>query len=194
VRIFIGTLLSAANQDVSDRLSARIVGACPGVVRRVPPRSAHITHAFLGEVDEALVNIGIADLREFLRSLAPVPFRLGRPEVLRAGREPRLVLAKLEEGGAEVSGITRRIVDRLRLQPALAGIAPARSPHVTLARFRRGAGSKDAIAVAGVIASSGAEAPWVEDRLDEVQWVRSELTPSGPLYEVLARAPAGGLA
>ena len=146
---------------------------------------------FLGDVDNALVEVVSADLEELLRSMAPVPFRLGRLEVLSAGREPRLVLANVESGGAEISGVTQRILDRLRRHAALAKVPPARSPHVTLARFRRGSRSDDARQVTEWLRRAGAEALWQEDRLDEVQLLQSELTPAGPVYTVVARAPAG---
>ena len=192
MRAFIGTFLSAANQGVAEAFGAWLADASVGVLRPVPPRSAHITHAFLGDVDDALLDAVTADLQELLRSVASVPFRLGRPEILRAGREPRLVLAKVDAGGAEVSDVSRRIVDRLRQHPALAGIAPARSPHVTLARFRRGAGSSEARHVTELLGGARIVALWQKDGLDEVQLVRSELTSKGPVYEVVARARARG--
>jgi 2'-5' RNA ligase len=191
VRAFIGTLLSAANQDVSDSFGARIADASRGALRPVPPRSSHITHMFLGDVDDALVEIVTADLEELLRSVAPVPFRLGRLEILGARREPRLVLANAESEGAGISGVTQRILDRLRRHAGLAQVLPARSPHVTLARFRRGAGADDARWVTDWLRGAGTEALWQEDRLEEVQFLHSELTPSGPIYTVVARAPAG---
>jgi RNA 2',3'-cyclic 3'-phosphodiesterase len=194
VRAFIGTFLSSANQGVSDAFGRRLADASLSLLRPVPPRSAHITHAFLGDVDDALVEVVIGNLLDLLRSIAPVPFRLGRPELLRAGREPRLLLAKVEAGAAEVSDVTRRIVDRLRQHAALAGIAAARSPHVTLARFRRGAGSKDTSQSGNILANPHADPDWAEDRLDEIQLIQSELTPRGPVYQVVARAPAGRVA
>jgi RNA 2',3'-cyclic 3'-phosphodiesterase len=193
VRAFIGTLLSPANQAVSDAFGRRIADATLGMLRPVPPRSAHITHVFLGDVDEANVEAVTIELQELLRSIPAVQFRLGRPEILLAGREPRLVLARVEAGGPQVSDVTRRIVNRLRRHVALACSA-ARSPHVTLARFRRSAGSREASQVSSLLASPHAAPDWTDDRLDEVQLIQSDLTPGGPVYKVVARAPSGRLA
>jgi 2'-5' RNA ligase len=192
MRAFIGTLLSEANQDMAEAFAAKLVRKSGGVLRPVPLRSAHVTHVFLGDVDEPLARFVIRDLQQLMTSLAPVPFRLGEPEVLRTGREPRLVHAKVDEGGRAVSAVTHRIVEQVRRQPALASIAPARSPHVTLARFRRRACAADATRVFDLIAELGPEPRWQADELRTIELIRSELTPAGPVYTVVARAPAGG--
>ena len=192
MRAFIATLLSDANQAVSDGFGVRIGAASGGILRPVPARSSHITHVFLGEVDDARAAIVVADLQEAMARLAPVPFELGRPEVLRAGREPRLVLAHVDAGRAGVLAVTQQVVDCLRSDPAFGGLGPARSPHVTLARFRRGTGPTEAGRVTELLTGSQIEAGWRADRFEEVQLVRSELTPKGPIYEVVGRARAGG--
>ena len=190
MRAFIGTLLSVTNQDAADAFGARIAEESRGTLRPVPRRSSHITHVFLGEVGVELATIIAADLENLVAPLARVPFRLGPAEVLRGGREPRLVLAHVDAGRAEVADVTRGIVDRLRRHSAVAALSPARSPHVTLARFRPGSGP-EAKLVAEWLGRPGAGPAWQEDGLDEVQLIRSELTPNGPIYEVVARARAG---
>lgn len=188
MRAFIGTLLSAANQDVSDTFGARIAAASQGILRPGPRRSSHITHVFLGEIDDRLVTAITTDLDDLMAPLARVPFRLGHAEVLRSGREPRLVLTHVDTGRVDVADMARKIVDRLRRHRELAALAPARSPHVTLARFRRGAGPVEARLVTELLGRPRDDPPWYEDGLDEIQLVRSELTPTGPIYEVVARA------
>jgi 2'-5' RNA ligase len=160
-------------------------------VRPVPRGSAHLTHAFLGEVDEALAEVITRDIEEVMTTVAPETFQLGRPELLCAGREPRLVLAPVTVGRMAVEAVTRAIVDRLRRQPAFGRLAPPRSAHVTVARFRRGAGMRDATQVAGLFAGPEIALAWQPDCLAEVQLVRSELTQGGPVYGVVARAGAG---
>ena len=188
MRAFIGSLLSAPNQDVADTFGARIADASRGILRPVPRRSAHITHVFLGEIDDRLATAIAADLDALMAPLARVPFRLGHAEVFRGGREPRLVLAHVDAGRVEVADVARKIVDRLRRHAELAALAPARSPHVTLARFRRGAGPVEARLVTALLGRPRDDPPWHEDGLDEIQLVRSELTPTGQIYEVVARA------
>jgi len=188
VRAFIGSLLSAPNQDVADTFGARIADASRGILRPVPRRSAHITHVFLGEIDDGLATAIAADLDALMAPLARVPFRLGHAEVFRGGREPRLVLAHVDAGRAAVADVARKVVDRLRRHADLAALAPARSPHVTLARFRRGAGAVEARLVTDLLGRPREDPLWHEDGLEEIQLVRSGLTPRGPIYEVVARA------
>jgi len=192
VRAFIGTFLSVANQEAADTFGVRIVEASRGGLRPVPRRSSHITHVFIGEVGEELATVIAADLDNLLTPLARVPFRLGRPEVIRGGREPRLVLAPVDVGRALLADVARQIADRLRRHASLAALAPARSPHVTLARFRRGATPGDARLVMDWLGRPEIDPSWHWDALDEIQLVRSDLTPKGPLYEVVARARPRG--
>jgi 2'-5' RNA ligase len=190
VRAFIGTLLSSANQDVSDGFEARVTGESRGILRAIPARSAHVTHVFLGDVDAAVAREVAEDLRGVMALLGAVPFTLGRPEVLRAGRDPRLVHARVDRGGREVSQVTQRIVERVRRHPSLVTVSPARSPHVTLARFRRGSGTRDADRVEELLATIDTGPQFQDDRLDGVELIQSELTPKGPIYKVVARAAA----
>ena len=192
MRAFIGTFLARINQDALDAFGGRVADLSGRVLRPVPPRSGHFTHLFLGELDEPLTAAIARDLVEVMAEVAAAPFQLGRPELLCAGREPRLVLAHLEGGRQAVEAVTRAVVDRVRRQPSLGELAPSRRPHVTLARFRRGAGPRDAGRVAELLASAQIGPVWQPDCLAEVQLVRSELTPAGPIYEVVARARAIG--
>jgi 2'-5' RNA ligase len=191
MRAFIATFLSDANQAVSDMFGARAAELSQRVLRPVPPRSSHLTHVFLGEIGEAVVAAVIRDLDEVMTGIAPVPFCLGQPALLRGGREPRLVFAQLEAGREAAEAVTRAIADRVRRQPALGHVEPSRSAHATLARFRRGAGSRETALVAELLATSQIATAWQPDALAEVQLVRSELTSNGPVYRVVAKARAG---
>jgi 2'-5' RNA ligase len=191
MRAFVGTLLSRANQDAADDFGARAAGLSGRALRPVPPQSAHLTHVFLGEIDEAVAAVISRELADALASLAPVPFQLGRPEVLRAGREARLVLAPVETGREQIGAMTRAVAACVRRQPMLARVQPSPSAHVTLARFRRGAGPREAALVADLLASAQIAPAWQPDSVAEVQLIRSDLTSNGPVYRVVARAPAG---
>ena len=191
MRAFIGTFLSAANQDALDAFGARTADLSDRVLRPVPRRSAHLTHVFLGEIDEMLTAAVSADLDHVMTRLAAVPFQLGRAELLDAGHEPRLVLARVNAGRQAVAAVTLAVIGRLRRHPSLGPLTPPRSPHVTVARFRRGAGRRDAALVAELLASSLVTLAWEPDSLAETQLVQSELTPGGPVYGVVARARAG---
>jgi 2'-5' RNA ligase len=190
VRAFIGTFLSSTAQNAAETFARRLAAQSNDAVRPVPTQSAHITHAFLGEVDESLALAIVRDIGEVMLSMAPVRFRLGRPEILGARREPRLVLANVVQGADEIAAVTRRIGERIRRHPELARTPRARNPHVTLARFRRGAGPGEGAVVRGLLEGS-ARMEWPEDCLESVELIRSDLRPGGPAYQVVGRARAG---
>jgi 2'-5' RNA ligase len=78
------------------------------------------------------------------------------------------------------------------LEAALPGapINRSRSPHVTLARFRRGTSRRAAQPVVETL--GGREAPTVRlTPFSDVQLVSSELTAEGPIYAVLASVGLG---
>ena len=89
MRLFVCSFLQAANRDFYDRRVADLVGATGGRLRAVPARSAHITHAFLGETDAALLD----DIRKAVESVAAqhaaIPIRLGPRAILFARRSRR---------------------------------------------------------------------------------------------------------
>lgn len=194
MRAFLATFLSVANRDLADAFGAWAKDATGGAVRTVPRRSAHVTHVFLGDIDDALAAEVAGDLTRLMASETPLDFELGAPEILRARREPRLVLAPVTAGQAAVTALTRRIADMLAQRPDLARVAPSRHAHVTVARFRRGAGPADAAHLIDLLATSRGRILWHEDRMASVELVRSELTPAGPVYDIVARAPAGRVA
>lgn len=188
-RLFVGTLLPPDASAACDRAARECAARLGGAARPVPPHSAHITHAFLGNVPEDGIDAIAAIVREAVRHAAPMDLTLGAPELLGGRGVPRLVLMPVQAGRVPLHDLQISLVLGLRTIPSLRALPLPRSPHVTLARFNRRVTRHD-----GQLAARTLER-WVGEpirlRLDRLQLVQSTLTPAGPQYEPLADAGLG---
>jgi 2'-5' RNA ligase len=165
----------------------RLAGRAAGEVKWVAPENVHLTLQFLGAVPEERV----ADVERAVAAAAAAsrPLRL---EVRGAGgfpsaRRPRVLWAGV---GGDVEALSALVAGLGRLLAPL-GYPPEErsfSPHLTLGRARDARGAPG---LGGALAHASADegVPWLADALTLFQ---SRLSPSGPRYHVLARAPLGG--
>lgn len=185
MRIFLGAFLSPSNQEFYDRLSRQLSRRHSAVLRPIPPASAHVTYAFVPELNEQ----GLGTL---LRAIAAVAARrrafdvqLGPPTTIQVRGRPRLVCAGFVGGAEQVGGLAADICSALRR--IAADVRPSQSPHVSLARFHRRATRRDAEAVAESLCDTGGRT----DRVSQIQVIESVLTPTGPVYTIRGEAPLG---
>jgi len=155
-----------------------------GRVRWVEPANVHLTLHFLGNAPEARLE----EIRRAVSGAAAAsrPLHL---EVRGAGgfpsaRRPRVVWAGLR---GDLEALTALVQDLgARLAPL--GFPPEDRPfsaHLTVGRSRGGAPG-----LAGALAAA-AEVEGGAFRAAEIVLFRSHLSPSGPRYEALLRAPLG---
>jgi 2'-5' RNA ligase len=115
--------------------------------------------------------------------------RLGAPRVLPTGSRPRLVCADLLMGEVQIHRLTADVRARLQLACPDVSLSRSRTPHITLARFRRQATRADSEGVSRSLTpregSSPSRSAWIAD----VQVVASALTPRGPVYEIKRQVP-----
>jgi 2'-5' RNA ligase len=192
MRLFVCSLLQAENQDFYDRRVADLVGVTGGRLRPAPRGSAHVTYAFLGETDAAFLDGIRAAVGSVGAFYGHIPIRLGPPAILFARSEPRLVCAHVIHGAAPLRQLTVDIAMSLESIRSGTSLAPARSPHVTLARFGRGAGPEDARVVLAALAAGDPASATREETIASVQVVLSTIGREGPVYTVLADVPMGG--
>jgi len=165
----------------------RSAGRAADEVRWVQAENVHLTLQFLGAVPDERVAAIEAAVRE-----AAAGSRVLSLEVKGAGgfpnaRRPRVVWVGVQGDLPALAALVQDLGRRL----APLGFAPeARpySPHLTLGRAREGRGAPG-LAGALAVAAQGEGAPW---RAAEVVLFESHLSPRGPRYEALARAPLGG--
>jgi len=187
MRLFLASFLPAADAEYYDHQVAALRARYPGALRSVPTGSAHFTHAFLGEVTDLSPIDLAADIENATAGRRSIAIELGPPTVFQVGRAPRLIMAPVVAGADQVTALSEALIRRLRNRPALAMLAPAKAPHVTLARFERQSTMLNRRQVMAMLMS------WPEagtlSQVTGVDLVRSQLTPQGPRYEVLVHHP-----
>ena len=110
---------------------------------------------------------------------APWDFWMGR------GR-PRLIRVSVTDGMDLVRSVQTTLISRASEQlPSLD--TRSKPPHITLARFKKGAKRSQARQVEAAIERYDTQLP-VEDYFSRVKLVKSDLTPSGPIYETLCES------
>jgi RNA 2',3'-cyclic 3'-phosphodiesterase len=164
----------------------RAAGRAADDVRWVRPDDVHLTLQFLGAVPEERVVAVEAALREAAAGARPLALALHGVGGFPNARRPRVLWAGIEGDVAPLAALVAELGARL----AKLGYPPKDrpfSPHLTLGRACDGRG---AAGLAGALAGAGrAEpAPW---RATELVLVESHLSPKGPRYEAVARAPLG---
>jgi len=191
VRLFVASLLSAVIRRQLSSLGRELERATGGLLRPVPENSEHLTHVFLGERREPVEDL--------LSALAPIscfarlPIGLGRAGVFPGRGRPRLVCLQVSDPSDGLQVLAAAVHQRLSpLLPDLGGHS-SKTPHVTLARFRRGARRRDASAVEAQLTRSGL-ATWVgSDTVAAIELIQSRLSAAGASYEVLHRIPLAGV-
>jgi 2'-5' RNA ligase len=156
-------------------------------VKWVEADNLHVTLLFLGEVEDR-------DVPALCRAVSEVCAGLGRfsMSVERVGcfpnpRRPRVVWAGVGAGTQEVVALHDA------LEPPLLALGCYRregrqyTPHITLGRVR---GDRPTDKLAAALARQAGWQGGVTD-VREVRVLSSELTPQGPVYTVLSRAPLG---
>lgn len=162
-----------------------LIGDVPGILRSIPPKSHHLTLAFLGEVAES-------DLDNCLSALASVermeafPMSFGQPSILKGRGRPRLIRASVTDSRERVSGVQATLIAHLSKSLPSVDLR-LKPPHVTLARFSKSARGRQARQVEVSLASHLDRSDPFEDRLTSVHLVESALTPSGPIYKMVRK-------
>jgi 2'-5' RNA ligase len=150
--------ISGARWQTEDQLhlTLRFIG-------EVGPHQAEDIHAALGAVRQPPFEIALNGLGSFERR--------GQPEVVWAGVSPHEPLKALHKK-----------VDQAIVRAGLEPERRAYSPHITLARLKRGAGP-----VAGFLQQPPARsAPFT---VDSFALYESRLTPDGAVYTAVERYP-----
>jgi len=167
-----------------DRWLARL-----GDYRVVAPKQRHVTAAFLGEVDETAAQLALESAQQLARRSPAFVARAQGLVALPDRSRPRVVALEFGDDAGALAQLLRRCVEELAellaTEPLLRAVHRGALAHMTLARARRQAQAPSLGSI---------QPPPVEASLEvrELHLVRSTLTPAGPVYETLARAPLAG--
>lgn len=182
MRLFYAAYLSQENMDAYQALVDDLIREVPGVLRSIPPSTHHLTLAFLGEIAESDVKICSSAL-DAVKRFEAFDYALGAPSLLVSRGRPRLIRVSVSEGAEKLRNAQTALLSTLAGN--LSSIETrSKPPHITLARFKKNAHRPQTRQVQAAIERYDTPLP-VEDHFSRVQLVKSELTPSGPIYEAL---------
>jgi RNA 2',3'-cyclic 3'-phosphodiesterase len=179
--------------ELAPPVKARVVALQESLALAVPdvkwvePANLHLTLLFLGEVDDRDL---LAVCRATQAAVADLPAFALSPEGVGAfpnARRPRIFWTGIGVGREEVKAVHDA------LEPPLLELGCYRreerqyTPHITLGRVKGERPSEEfAVVMQKKQSWKGGESP-----ADEVLVMSSQLTPQGPVYTVLGRAPLG---
>ncbi len=165
----------------------RAAGKAAGDVRWVADENLHLTLQFLGAVPEERVAAVQGVLAAAATSARPILLEVKGAGGFPNARRPRVVWLGLSGEVAELAHLAADLGRRL----APLGFPPEARPfaaHLTLGRSRDGGGSPG-LGGALAAAAGGEGLPW---RAAELVLFESHLSPRGPRYQAVQRAPLGG--
>ncbi len=163
----------------------RLGGSAAREVRWVAPGNVHLTLHFLGNAPEERLEEVKAAVAAAAAAARPLLLEVRGAGGFPNTRRPRVVWAGLAGDVAPIGPLVKDLGARL----APLGFPPEErpfSPHLTLGRARDGAPG-----LAGALAAVK-EVEVGTWRAGELVLFRSHLSPKGPTYEALLRAPLGG--
>jgi 2'-5' RNA ligase len=172
---------------------ARVIPASGGALRPIPPRSAHLTYAFVSAAPDDRLDALAAAIAAVAKRHEPFVIRLGTPHVLYARSEARLVCAPVTDGVPALSRLASDVVDALQAVLPAGAVSGGRSHHVTLARFRKKTHRSEARPVEHELerARAGVEPRGHQDMIARLQLMSSDLTPAGPVYTPIVDVALG---
>src|SRR5207249_553752 len=156
-------------QQECDRMNA----AATGFGRWTAPGGWHVTLAFLGYQDPALVPTIASALDTATASGAPFALRLSGIGCFRRGRQVQVVWAGLEDDPAgSLARLQGSVTEQLEAAKVDFDRRPF-SPHLTLARARRDATVQQSELISAAIQSGTAGPPPTEAACSEVMLFHS---------------------
>jgi 2'-5' RNA ligase len=154
-------------------------------VKWVEADNLHLTMLFLGEVDQRELTPVCRVVAEAAQQHAPFPMSIEHAGAFPNVRRPRTLWVGVGTGAAEVCALHDALEEPLQALGCYRREERQFTPHLTLGRVR---GER---AAADLAAAMTKHAAWSagETIVSSVHVMGSELTPNGPIYTVLSRAP-----
>jgi RNA 2',3'-cyclic 3'-phosphodiesterase len=157
-------------------------------VKWVEPENLHVTLLFLGEVDEREVHRVCRMVADGVREQPAFPMTIETVGCFPNVRRPRVLWAGVGEGAQPLCAIHDALEEPLT-ELGYRREERRYAPHITLGRVK----SDRPTERLGAALAKHAEWKGGETTVHEVLVMSSELTPRGPNYTVLSRAPLGAV-
>ena len=183
-RTFVSLALPRVVRSGIAELVARERHAAPASLRWSDPHSAHLTLAFLGDVEESSLQDVLTATSRAASTAVPFAAQLCGAGAFPAANRARVVWLRWGEGEERVRALQATLATEL----AEAGFTLDRRPfeaHVTLARARAPA---DVTRVLDTLREWRSE-PW---QVRAVDVMASRLTREGAIHTLLGRSPLQG--
>jgi 2'-5' RNA ligase len=169
-------------EEVAERLQSAGAADRKGVTW-VSAHNLHLTLRFLGELEAGMAQRVMAEMQRPFRTAA-FDLTLSGLGVFPLGGPPRVIWIGVKGAADSLAALYEEVESRLRalqLEPESRGF----QGHLTLGRFRKPAGprARDLICTRILSRDIG------PSRIDQVTLYQSALSPGGPAYTPLARAP-----
>lgn len=179
IRAFIAVPTSEEIRTLVGDLEGNLAGVGADV-KWVKPHNVHITLKFLGNVTQADVDSLINTIPGVLEGVSAFDVQVSGTGTFPPGRWPRVVWVGLTEGKEHLAGLGARVEGACASLGFEKEKRPFR-PHLTIGRVRRGSRAlPDLAEQVGSITFNP-----LKLRVDEVNLVRSRLSPQGPTYTIL---------
>lgn len=185
-RLFVAVSLGHQVQRALEKAQEELRPKAPKA-RWVDPEKAHLTLAFLGSTEEALVPKLSESLAAVAAGAAPFELQISGGGAFGAQKHPRVLWTGVEGDTAALAAL-HQAVEAALLPFGYQPEQRAFRPHLTLARARDPKGDRGLARCAELLAGRS----FGEARIDRLILFRSELKPGGSRYTPLAEPALGG--
>jgi 2'-5' RNA ligase len=184
MRLFIGIKLDPVISRRIEALQAGLrVGG--GDVKWVAPANLHLTLHFLGETSSAALGVIQEAMDRGVGAFQPFVMRLQGIGAFPYLNRPRVVWVGVTSAVPTLKVLHRALGEHLVLPGFIP--EPKFTPHITLGRVR----SQKNLGALIPMLTKYADIDAGEQKVTEIVLVASQLTRSGPIYQVVSRAPLG---
>ena len=188
VRAFVAVGISQEARDALADVISRLQQRGVSGVRWVRPEGVHLTLKFLGDVNPGLLEGILAAMERGAWGTGPFRLTLSDVGAFPSTESPRILWVGLEGGLEPLVKLQARIEEELHQTCGFPIERRAFAPHLTLGRTRENLSADERRRLGMILAGVALEAEVSWD-VGEVHLIRSTLTPSGAVYDVLAARP-----
>ncbi len=185
--------------EMNEALQRHLAGAIRQVaqvlprVRWVDPCGTHLTLAFLGELDDARLELAIEAADIAAGQVRPFTYRLTRLGIFGSPRQPRVVWMGIEERSGSLMRLHRALQQELERHGFETEKRPF-SPHLTLARIKTPLAPEDLQRLQDILAGKRCGIVSSDEyTVEYVNVMKSELLRSGAQYTCLQACPLKGI-
>lgn len=186
MRTFIAIELPQNIKDLLSRLQTKLKTSSAHI-KWVKPENIHLTLKFLGEIDEKKIPGISSALSEIARKTGCFSIKLSSLGAFPGINSARVIWIGIEKGEENVKEIYKAMEENLKKE----GFPEEKrefSSHITLGRSKSARNRSSLIK----ILNSLKDAPLKENAefpVEKITFLKSTLTPGGPVYEVIKDFP-----